>query len=88
MLEPLAGACALALYNARLYRLAALDDVTRLPGATAFEAALRADVERAASGGEPVVLLRIGLDHLEHVADHSNEEHVAFHVEQYITNMM
>lgn len=28
------------------------------------------------------------LDHLEHVTDHSNEENVAFHVEQYITNMM
>ena len=51
LLEPLAGTCALALHNARLYRLAALDDVTRLPGATAFEAALRADVERAVAGG-------------------------------------
>ncbi len=67
LLEPLAGVCALALYNARLYRLAALDDVTRLPGATAFEAAVRTDVERAAGGGDDVVLLRIGLDHVEHV---------------------
>ena len=67
LLEPLAGVCALAVHNARLYRLAALDDVTRLPGATAFEAALRTDVERAAQGGPPVMLLRVGLDHVEHV---------------------
>ena len=67
LLEPLAGIAASSLHNARLYRLAALDDVTRLPGATAFEAALRDDVERAVSGGPEAVLLRIGLDHLEHV---------------------
>jgi diguanylate cyclase (GGDEF)-like protein len=67
LLEPLAGASASSLNNARLYRLAALDDVTRLPGATAFEAALRADVEHAVAGGPEAVLLRIGLDHLEHV---------------------
>ena len=67
LLEPLAGVCALAVHNARLYRLAALDEVTRLPGATAFEAALRTDVERAAQGGPPVMLLRVGLDHVEHV---------------------
>ncbi len=67
LLEPLAGVCALAVHNARLYRLAALDEVTRLPGATAFQAALRTDVERAAEGGPPVMLLRIGLDHVEHV---------------------
>ncbi|MDF1702730.1 MAG: sigma 54-interacting transcriptional regulator, partial [Planctomycetota bacterium] len=67
LLEPLAGITASSLHNARLYRLAALDDVTRLPGATAFEAALRADVERAVAGGPEAVLLRIGLDHLEHV---------------------
>ncbi|MDJ0521081.1 MAG: sigma 54-interacting transcriptional regulator [Planctomycetota bacterium] len=68
LLEPLAGISASALNNARLYRLASLDDVTRLPGATAFEAALRTDVERAVAGGPEAVLLRIGLDHLEHVA--------------------
>ena len=67
LLEPLAGIAASSLNNARLYRLAALDDVTRLPGATAFEAALRADVESAVAGGRPAVLVRIGLDHLEHV---------------------
>ncbi len=67
LLEPLGGIAASSLNNARLYRLAALDDVTRLPGATAFEAALRADVERAVQGGPQAVLLRIGLDHLEHV---------------------
>jgi len=68
LLEPLAGISASALNNARLYRLAALDDVTRLPGATAFEAALRGDVERALAGGPAAVLVRIGLDHVEHVA--------------------
>jgi len=68
LFAPLAGISASALNNARLYRLAALDDVTRLPGATAFEAALRTDVERAIVGGPEAVLLRIGLDHLEHVA--------------------
>ncbi len=67
LLEPLAGISASTLHNARLYRLAALDDVTQLPGATAFEAALRADVELAVAGGPDAVLLRIGLDHLEHV---------------------
>ncbi len=67
LLEPLAGIAASALNNARLYRLAALDDVTRLPGATAFEAALRSDVERSLAGGRPTVLLRVGLDHVEHV---------------------
>ncbi|MDJ0973383.1 MAG: sigma 54-interacting transcriptional regulator [Planctomycetota bacterium] len=67
LLVPLAGIVAAALNNARLYRLAALDDVTRLPGATAFEAALRDDVEQALAGGEQSVLLRVGLDHLEHV---------------------
>ncbi len=67
LLGPLAGTCALALHNARLYRLAALDELTRLPGATAFEAALRAEVEVAAGGGPPVTLLRIGLDHLDRV---------------------
>jgi len=66
LLVPLAGITASALNNARLYRLAALDDVTHLPGATAFEAALRTDVERALAGGPEAVLLRIGLDHLEH----------------------
>lgn len=67
LLLPLAGVVAAALNNARLYRLAALDDVTRLPGATAFEAALRDDVERAQAGGPRAVLLRVGLDHLEHI---------------------
>jgi diguanylate cyclase (GGDEF)-like protein len=67
LLVSLADVAALQLHNARLYRLAALDDVTRLPGATAFEAALRADVERAALGGPPVTLLRVGLDHVDHV---------------------
>ncbi len=68
LLQPLAGITASSLNNARLYRLAALDEVTRLPGATAFEAALRSDVERAVAGGPEAVLLRIGLDHIEHVA--------------------
>ncbi|MFV1958203.1 MAG: sigma 54-interacting transcriptional regulator, partial [Planctomycetota bacterium] len=68
LLEPVAGICALALHNARLYRLAALDDVTGLPGATAFEAALRRDVESTSTTGRAVVLLRIGLDHLDHMA--------------------
>jgi diguanylate cyclase (GGDEF)-like protein len=67
LMEPLAGIAAASLNNARLYRLAALDDVTRLPGATTFEAALRGDVERAVAGGPHAVLLRIRLDHLEHV---------------------
>jgi diguanylate cyclase (GGDEF)-like protein len=67
LLEPLAGIAGSALHNARLYRLAALDDVTRLPGATSFEAALRGDVDAALAGGAPAVLLLVGLDHLEHV---------------------
>ena len=67
LLAPLTGIVASALNNAHLYRLAALDEVTRLPGATAFEAVLRRDIERAVTGGPPVTLLRIGIDRLEHV---------------------
>ena len=65
LLLPLAGAAGLALHNARLYRLAALDEGTTLPGATAFEAALRRDVDAALAGGPPAVVLRVGLDGLE-----------------------
>jgi diguanylate cyclase (GGDEF)-like protein len=67
LLPPLAAIAGVALNSARLYRLAALDEVSRLPGATAFEAGLKADIERALSGGPEVWLVRIGLDHLEHV---------------------
>jgi diguanylate cyclase (GGDEF)-like protein len=67
LLAPLAGIGGVALNAARLYRLAALDEVTRLPGATAFEAGLKADVERALAAGPELWLVRIGLDHLEAV---------------------
>ena len=67
LLAPLAGIAAAALGNAQLYRLAALDEVTRLPGTTAFEAALRADVEQALEGGPRAVLMRVSLDQAEHV---------------------
>ncbi len=74
LLGAMANTTASALNNARLYRLAALDEVTRIPGATAFEAALRSDVERAVAGGPAVTLLRIGVDHLEHIARHQGVE--------------
>ena len=67
LMAPLAGIAGGALNNARLYQLAALDDVTQLPGTTAFEAALRADIDRTQTTGLEVTLLRIGLDHLDHV---------------------
>ena len=67
LLSPLAGVVALAVHNARLYRLAALDEATALPGATAFESALRREVDAALAGGPAAVVLRIGLDGLERV---------------------
>jgi diguanylate cyclase (GGDEF)-like protein len=68
LLAPLGGVAASALQNARLHRLAALDEATGLPGATAFESALRRDVESALAGGQPATLLRVGLDGLDRVA--------------------
>jgi len=68
LMSPLAGVVGMALHNARLYRLAALDEATSLPGATSFEAALRRDVEAALAGGPGVVVLRIGLDGLDRAA--------------------
>ncbi len=62
---PLGGVVAAALHNARLYRLAALDEPTGLPGATSFESGLRREVEAALAGGPPVVVLRVGLEGLE-----------------------
>ena len=67
LLAPLVGIVTAALNNAHLYRLAALDEVTGLPGATAFEAALRRDVEGAVGGGVPVTLLRVAVDNVDHV---------------------
>ena len=67
LLTPLSGVVALAVHNARLYRLAALDEATTLPGATAFESSLRRDVEAALAGGPAAVVLRVGLDGLERV---------------------
>ncbi|MGE0192968.1 MAG: sigma 54-interacting transcriptional regulator [Planctomycetota bacterium] len=64
-LPALGAMAAAALHRAHLYRVALLDEVTRVPGATAFEARLRRDVDAAVRGGPEVVLLRIGLDHLE-----------------------
>ena len=60
-LGQIAGA---ALQRAHLYRMALLDELTSLPGATAFEARLREDVQVAAAGGAPVSLLLVGLDNL------------------------
>jgi diguanylate cyclase (GGDEF)-like protein len=68
LLTPLAGVVALAVHNARLHRLAALDESTGLPGATAFESALRRDVDAALEGGPAAVVLRIGLDGFERTA--------------------
>jgi two-component system NtrC family response regulator len=68
LLTPLAGIVALAVQNARLYRLAALDEATGLPGATAFESALRSDVDAALAGGRAAVVLRFGIDGLDRVA--------------------
>ena len=68
LLSPLAGVVGMAIHNARLYRLAALDEATSLPGATSFEAALRRDVEAALAGGPGVVVLRVGLDGLDRVS--------------------
>ncbi|MCB9899856.1 MAG: sigma 54-interacting transcriptional regulator [Planctomycetes bacterium] len=64
-LPALGAMAAAALHRAHLYRVALLDEVTRVPGATAFEARLRRDVDAAVRGGPEVVLLRIGLDHIE-----------------------
>ncbi|MFM8387048.1 MAG: sigma 54-interacting transcriptional regulator [Planctomycetia bacterium] len=63
-LAPVAG---VSLNNSRLYRLAALDEVSRLPGPTAFEAGLRADIGRSLAGGPSLWLVRVSLDHLERV---------------------
>ncbi len=68
LLLPLSGIVALGLQNARLYRLAALDEGTGLPGATAFESGLRRDVDAALSGGPSASVLRIGLDGIERIA--------------------
>jgi diguanylate cyclase (GGDEF)-like protein len=68
LLLPLAGIVALAVHNARLYRLAALDEATSLPGATAFSSAVGRDVEAALSGGPAAVVLRFGLDGLDRVS--------------------
>jgi diguanylate cyclase (GGDEF)-like protein len=68
LLLPLAGIVALAVHNARLYRLAALDEATSLPGTTAFESAIRRDVEAALAGGPAAVVLRFGIDGLDRVA--------------------
>ena len=65
LLGPLGGVVASALHNARLYRLAALDEASGLPGATAFESALRREVEAALAGGPAAIVLRVGLDNLE-----------------------
>ncbi len=73
LLTPLAGVVALAVHNARLYRLAALDEATGLPGATAFESALRRDVDTALAGGPAAVVLRVGLDGVERTLRRSVE---------------
>ncbi len=64
-LPALGSMAAATLHRAHLYRVALLDEVTRVPGATAFEARLRRDIGEFARGGQEISLVRIGLDHAE-----------------------
>ena len=68
-LENLAGQAAVALENARLFRLAIEDPLTGAYVATYFRERLAQEVDRARRSGRPLSLVRLSLDNLEKLAE-------------------
>ena len=68
-LENLAGQVAVALENARLFRLAIEDPLTGAYVATYFRERLAQEVDRARRSGRPLSLVRLSLDNLEKLAE-------------------
>ncbi len=68
-LEGLAGQAAVALENARLFRLAIEDPLTGAYVATYFRERLAQEVDRARRSGRPLSLVRLSLDNLEKLAE-------------------
>lgn len=69
LIEQLAETAALALYNARLFERATVDQLTGLYKRAYLDDRLIEEQRRAERYGSPLVLLMIDLDHFKHVND-------------------